>query len=319
MINRYARSAGAWAAATALLASAATAQDYPERDLSFIVPFDAGGQTDIASRVFAEAMAEALGVSVSVVNRGGAGGSVGTAEIAAADPDGYTVGITTSTPLIQTPNRTQTPYDMDSFEFVCRVYSNPMIVVAKSDSEYDTYEEVVEAAKSGERITYGSVGTGSVAHVAGVQLQQEGGFEAVQVQAPNDADNIRNLLADVIDIYFVSGSVYRQNADMLRPLAVLATESLTSLPDTPTISDLGGTVQAGVWGAFVVPAETPDERLTTLREACAAAQETDEFIETLTGFGMEPVYMDGPTTEELARTQFETAGAILDELGLVEK
>lgn len=319
MISRYTHLASKVIVATAILTGAAVAQGYPERNLTYIVPFDAGGQTDIASRVFAKAIGDALAVSVPVVNRGGAGGSVGTAEIAAAKPDGYTVGITTSTPLIQTPNRTQTPYDLDSFEFVCRVYSNPMIVVVENDSDYESYDQIVEAAQSGERITYGSVGSGSVAHVAGVQLQQEGEFEAIQVQAPNDTDNIRNLLADVIDFYFVSGSVYRQNADILRPLVVLDTEQLPSLPDTPTIFDLGGTVQAGVWGAFVVPSGIPEEILTTLREACASAQETDEFIETLTEFGMEPVYMGGPATEELARDQFETAGAILKELGLVEE
>lgn len=306
------------AAAVATIASAASAQDYPERDLSYIVPYGAGGQTDIASRVFADALAEVLGVSVTVVNRSGAGGSVGTAEIAAADPDGYVVGTTTSTPLIQTPNRTNTPYDLDSFDYICRVYSNPMILVVKNDSEYESYEQLAEAARSGERITYGTVGTGSVAHVAAVELGLEGGYEAVQVQAPADADNVRNLLADVIDFYFVSGSVYKQNSDVLRPLVVLSTEGLEALPDTPTIFDLGGTVQAGIWGAFVAPAGLPDATLTTLRDACREAQTSDSFIETLTGFGMEPVYMDGPETEELARTQFEAAGVVLKQLGLTE-
>jgi tripartite-type tricarboxylate transporter receptor subunit TctC len=305
--------------AAAIIGSAAVAQDYPERDLSYIVPFNAGGQTDIASRVLAEQLSEVLGVSATVVNRGGAGGSVGTAELAAADPDGYTIGTTTSTPLIQTPNRTKTPYGIDSFQYICRVYDNPAILVVSKDSEYESFEQLIEAAQSGERITYGSVGSGSVQHIAGIQLQQEFDFEAVQVQAPNDTDNVRNLLAGVIDVYLVAGSVFRQNADMVRPLTVLGNKRLGVVPDTPTIFELDGTVRAGVWGALVTPAGVPQERVEALREACATAQESDAFIETLTGFGMEPVYMNGPDTEALAREQFKAAGIILEELGLVQE
>ncbi len=306
-------------AAVALSASAAAADSYPERGLTYIVPFDAGGQTDIASRVFADALAEALGVSVSVVNRGGAGGSVGTSEIAAATPDGYTVGITTTSPMIQAPNRTNTPYDLDSFTFICRVYSNPMIMVVTEGSVHESVPGIIEATKAGRRLTYGSVGTGSVQHVAMVQLMEQADFEAVQVQSTSDADNVRNLLADVVDIYWVAGSVYRQNADLLRPLAIMAQERLELLPDVPTIYEVGYDVPSGVWGAFVAPAGLGEAETEILRGACRDAQQTDSFIQTLTGFGMEPVYLDGPETEALARDQFATAGRILEELGLVDK
>ncbi len=305
-------------AASTLAASAAWAE-FPTRGLNYIVPFDAGGQTDIASRVFADALADALGASVSVVNRGGAGGSVGTAEIAAATPDGYTVGITTTSPMIQAPNRTNTPYDLDSFTFICRVYSNPMIMVVTEASEFESFPELLQATQEGRRLTYGSVGTGSVQHVAMIQLMEQADFEAVQVQSTSDADNVRNLLADVVDLYFVAGSVYRQNAELLRPLAVMAQDRLDQIPDVPTIYELDLDVPSGVWGAFVAPAGLGEAETTTLRDACRAAQETDSFIETLTGFGMEPVYLDGPETEALARDQFATAGRILEELGLVER
>jgi tripartite-type tricarboxylate transporter receptor subunit TctC len=306
-------------AAAVLAASAAYADSYPSRGLTYIVPFDAGGQTDIASRVFADALADALGVSVSVVNRGGAGGSVGTAEIAAARSDGYTVGITTTSPMIQAPNRTNTPYDLDSFTFICRVYSNPMIMVVKDGSALDSVPAMIEATKGGRRLTYGSVGTGSVQHVAMVQLMEQAGFEAVQVQSTSDADNVRNLLADVVDTYWVAGSVYRQNAELLRPLAIMAQERLEMLPDVPTIYEIGYDVPSGVWGAFVAPAGLGEAETEALRAACRTAQESESFIDTLTGFGMEPVYLDGHDTEMLARDQFATAGRILAELGLVDK
>lgn len=307
------------AAGLALAGAAAAQDDYPSRSLTYIVPFGAGGQTDLASRVLADAMADELGVAVQVVNRSGAGGTVGSAEVAAAEPDGYTVGTTTSSPMIQAPNRTNTPYDLDSFAFICRVYSNPMIMVVKADSDYDSIDGIVEAAKGGERVTFGTVGTGSVQHVAMVELMNEAGFEATQVQAAADADNVRNILADVVDTYWVAGSVYSQNADLLKPIAVFGPDRLELLPDTPTSFEEGYDVAAGVWGAMVAPADIPEDRLATLRDACEAAQATDAFKETLTGFAMEPVYMGGPETEDLARAQFESAGEVLEELGLVEK
>ena len=298
-------------------AGPAAAQSFPDGGVSVIVPFGAGGQTDIASRLIAEAMASELDATVTVVNRAGAGGTVGSAEVAAAEADGYTLGVITSTPLVQAPNLRELPYSADSFDYVCRVYNNPMIFAVAADSELSSPQDLVEYAQS-ERLRYGSSGPGAVQHLGMLQFTGLAGIEGVHVANTGDAENIRNILAGVITGTLVPASVIRSNADSIKPIGVMDSERLDAFPDVPTFAEAGYDVLAAVWGVLAGPDGLPEDALGTLREACAAAQATEAFAARVAELGMEPAFLDGAATEAFVGSQDEVAASLLEELGLAE-
>jgi tripartite-type tricarboxylate transporter receptor subunit TctC len=300
-----------------LAASVASAQSFPEKGISVIVPFAAGGQTDIASRTIAEALGDVLDQTVTVVNRAGAGGAIGTAALASATPDGYTLGVATSTPLLQKPHMSKTPYSIDSFDYVCRVYHNPMVFAVKKDSTIDNPKELAKFAAT-ETMRYGSSGVGSIQHLAMVEFSKEADIKTTHVVNSSDADNLRNILAGVITGTLTAGSVVKRNLDTIKPIGVMDDTRLETFPDVPTFKEQGYPVDAAVWGVLVGPKGIPAPVLEKLRSACGAAQKLPKFTERLTKLGMEPSYENGPEFEARLRKEDKTAARLLKELGLTK-
>ncbi|MBJ3776634.1 Bug family tripartite tricarboxylate transporter substrate binding protein [Acuticoccus mangrovi] len=308
---------GALAAVLVGFGGDAEAQSYPDKPISVIVPFSPGGQTDIASRTLADALSEALGETVSVVNRAGAGGAIGTAEMAAADTDGYTLGVTASTPLMLKPFVSDVPYTVDSFDYVCRVFENPMFFAVKVDSDIASPKALADYAGS-ERLRYGSSGNGSVQHLAMLQFSDLAGVEGVHVANSSDADNLRNILADVITGTLTSSSVIKKNEDTLKPIGVMSRERSPIFPDVPTFAEEGFPVYYSLWGVLVGPKGMPEDVLATLRKGCADAQSSEAFQSRMNELGMVPAYMDGAEFEPLAKEESATSKALLEKAGLIQ-
>lgn len=309
--------AGAVVASLVGYGTSALAQDYPNKSVSVIVPFGAGGQTDIASRTLAEALAEQLGQNVAVVNRGGAGGSVGTAEMAAASPDGYTLGVTASTPLMLRPFVSDVPYTVDDFTYICRVFENPLFFTVEAGSEIDNPQDLAEYAKS-NTMRYGSSGVGSAQHLTMLQFAGEAGVEAVHVPNNSDAENLRNILADVITGTLTSSSVVKQNADTIKPIGVAGRERSGVFPDVPTFAEQGYDVYRSLWGVLVGPEDLPDDITGKLRTACKDAQATDAFQAKMRELGMEPAWMDGTDFEPIAKEESASSKELLTEAGVIQ-
>jgi tripartite-type tricarboxylate transporter receptor subunit TctC len=301
--------------AASLATSFANAQGYPDKGISVIVPFAAGGQTDIASRTLSEALWVVLKQTVTVVNRAGAGGAIGSAAMAAAAPDGYTLGVTASTPLLQKPHMSKTPYSIDSFEYICRVFNNPMIFVVKKDSAINSPKDLVKYAKT-DTLRYGSSGNGSIQHLAMIELSEDAKVKSTHVTNSSDADNLRNILAGVITGTLTAGSVVKRNADTIKPIGVMDDNRLAAFPNVPTFKEQGYPVNASLFGVLVAPKGTPAPVMTKLRSACAEAQKSPKFTERMTKLGMEPAYQDGPQFEADVRKADKNAARMLKQLGL---
>lgn len=156
-------------AAAAGVASVATAADFPAKPVTIIVPFGAGGGTDITTRTLAGPMAEALGADIVVKNTAGAGGTIGAAETARARTDGYTIGMMPVGPMTTQPHLRELPYGPESFDYICQAYSAPSALVVRADSPFGSLEEMLAHAKSHPgKLNYGVQAVGSIPHVAGL-------------------------------------------------------------------------------------------------------------------------------------------------------
>jgi len=291
----------------------ASAQSFPEQPISVVVPFGPGGQTDIVGRLLATAMTKELGQQVTVVNKAGGGGVIGTAEIAAAKADGYKLVLTTSTPLVQRPNLVETPYQVESFDYICRVYNNPLLFAVKKGSEINSVEALVNAAKSGTKVIYGSSGDGSVQHVAMLQLAEQAGLEMGHVPS-EDVVNLRNILSGVLTGTLLPASVMVANADTIEPIGVMNEERLQSFPDVPTFAEAGYDINAAVWGVLAAPKGLEEGVLTTLRESCEAAQNSEEFKADVVKMGMEPVFLSGADTEAFVIKENDILKSVLKDI-----
>jgi len=309
--------AGAIAASFVATASAAQAQTYPDKPVSVIVPFSAGGQTDIASRTLADALGKAMGETFTVVNRAGAGGAIGTAEMASADTNGYTLGVTASTPLMLKPFVSEVPYTVDSFDYVCRVFENPMFFAVKKDSPIDSPKALAAYAKD-NTLRYGSSGNGSVQHLAMLQFTDEAGIESVHVANSSDADNLRNILADVLTGTLTSSSVIAKNSDTIKPVGMMSRERSAIYPDVPTFAEDGYPIYYSLWGVLVGPKGMPADVLASLRKGCADAQKSEAFQSRMQELGMDPAYMDGAEFEAQAKEESATSKELLTKAGLIK-
>lgn len=306
------------ASITCVAISVAAAQDYPARPISVIVPYGAGGQTDLAGRLIAEALAAELGQTVTVVNKPGAGGVTGTAELAAAAPNGYTLGLATSTPILQKPHISKTPYTYESFDYICRVNHNPLLFAVKKDSDINTVEDLIKLGKSGKRITYGSSGEASVQHIAMTILSERSGVKMVHVPNTADTDNLRNILAGVLTGTLVPASVVAANADTVKPIGLMDTQRLSNFPNVATFAEAGYDITAAVWGILVGPKGLDKPILAKLRKACADGQATDKFKKEIVKLGMQPAYLDGDASLELVAKETKDSIVALKQMGFAK-
>ncbi len=309
--------AGVCMASVTCAAPFANAQGYPDKGISLIVPFSPGGQTDIASRLLAETLGTVLKQTVTVVNRAGAGGAIGTAAMAAAPADGYNLGVTSSTPLLQKPHMSKTPYTIDSFDYVCRVFSNPMVFAVKKDSPINSPKQLAEYAKT-HTLRYGSSGNGSIQHLAMIEFSEKAKVKAVHVVNSSDTDNLRNILAGVITGTLTSASVIKRNSDTIKPIGVMDDTRLQAFPKVPTFKEDGYPVDASLFGVLVGPKGMPKPVLAKLSSACAQAQKSPKFTERMLKLGMEPAFEDGAKFAVQLREADKTGARLLKQLGLAK-
>lgn len=257
------RLAAAWIGVTVLAASAAAGDAYPERPVTMIVPFAAGGSTDAIGRIVAEGLRRVLGQPVLVDNRGGAGGSIGTAAIAEAAPDGYTIGMGTASTLAINPAIYRNlPFDvMADLAPVGLIASVPNIMSVHPSVEAADMTAFIALARSrpGE-LTYASAGNGSVSHLLGEQFGLATGTQIVHVPYKGAGPALTDVVAGQVDILFDNLPTSRPlvRGGQLRPLAVSGQARVAALPDVPTFAEAG--LDDMNWLAFfglVAPKGTP--------------------------------------------------------------
>jgi tripartite-type tricarboxylate transporter receptor subunit TctC len=255
---------------------AAAAQDYPSRQVNLVIPFPPGGNTDLMARALQPELAKALGQPVVVVNKGGAGGTIGVIEVANAKPDGYTIGLSPNNPLTAQPHVQALPYQMGSFRLVCLTYYVPYVLIASPKAPFKSFAEFVAFAKQKpDNLIYASPGPGTQPHLGILSALSAVGVDGVHVPFTGAGPMSQAMLGGTVMLMSESTAVAK--ASNLTVLAAQTKERLSALPDVPTMRELGHPSEAFSAGGLIVPAKTPDAVVKKIEQACQAAVASDGY------------------------------------------
>ena len=286
------------AAALALVVTPVVAQKYPDHPIRLIVPFPAGGPTDIVARVLSQAISESLGQPVVIDNRAGAGGVNGTDLVAKAAPDGYTLGLVSAGPLAVAQSLQKVPYDWRrDLKPVILAVKAPEMMVAPAGLGVSTVQEFIAAAKAKQGgFNFGSTGNGSMSHLTAEMFRSAAGLEMTHVAYNGAAPALNDLLPGRLQVLFVDIQVLRPHiaSGALKALGVGGAKRFSQLPDVPTIAEQGlPGFEAANWYGIVAPAGTADESIEKLRAAVAGALKAGPAQQTLANLGA-TIMGDGP-------------------------
>jgi tripartite-type tricarboxylate transporter receptor subunit TctC len=292
--------AAASLAVLALTAAPACAQDYPNRPITLVVPFPPGGSTTIVARIVADRMSEALGQSIIVDNRGGAGGTIGTRAVSKIAPDGYTILLGyTGTLAIGPSLYANAGYDpRKDFTPIGRIGTAPNTLVVHPSTPAHSVSELIAYAKANVgKVFYGSAGIGTVSHVCGEYFATAAGVKIAHIPYKGTGPAITDLLGGHIPMAFAPVPATHENAKAgkLRMLAVTSAVRSTLLPDVPTIAEtaLPG-FEAVLRYGFVAPPGTPPAIIVRLNAALNTALANPDVRARLAIDGAEPL----PSTPE---------------------
>ncbi|WP_376703208.1 tripartite tricarboxylate transporter substrate-binding protein [Mesorhizobium sp. ISC25] len=281
------------AAAAMLYPSAAGAQTYPERTITIVVPFSAGGPSDTVTRLVAEAMSKDLGQQVIVENVGGAGGTLGAGRVANAEPDGYTlllhhIGMATSATLYR-----NLAYDtLNAFEYVGLVTEVPMTIVARKDLEPTDLKGLVDYAKANkDTVTVANAGIGAASHLCGMLFMSAIGTPLVTVPYKGTGPAMTDLLGGQVDIMCdqTTNTTKQIQGGTINAYAVTSPQRLDVLPDVPTTIEAGlPQVQVGIWHGIYAPKGTPAEITERLSKSLQVALKDQNVVARFAELGTKP-------------------------------
>ncbi len=337
MRDRYARAAhrsrlGAPLVALALILAACQgggedggdAGNYPEQEVTIVVPFAAGGPTDTVTRLIAEPMAAELGGEIVVSNVEGAGGTVAADQVANAEPDGYTVlmhhiGMSTAPTLY--PDLSYDP--LEDFEMIGLVTEVPMTFVGSPNFEPNTMEELIAYVEENlDTVTYANAGVGAASQLCGLLFKSATGLaDLTEVPYDGTGPAMDDLLGDQVDFMCdqTTSTTDDIQAGSVKPYAVTTPERLETLPDIPTTEEAGLRREVTVWHGLYVPADTPQEIVDALNAALVAAIQDEGVVTELTNLGAPPVAEDRATPDAhraLLEEQIEFWRPIIEEAGV---
>jgi tripartite-type tricarboxylate transporter receptor subunit TctC len=259
-----------------LLPASAAAQDFPSKPIRLIVPFPAGGPNDIIARVVGQRMSELIKQPVLIDNRGGQAGVLGTDAVAKANPDGYTIGITSASSLAISPSMEKVPYDArKDFAPVTLIVTVPEMLVVAGNVPAKNMDELVALAKAQPgKLNFASSGPGSLPHLAGELLKLTAKIDVVHVPYRGAAPAINDLLGQQVQMTFLDLPVILPHikAGTLRPIALGAPQRAPTAPDVPTTAEVGMPgLRIENWYGMLAPAKTPEQIVTTLNRVANEA------------------------------------------------
>ncbi len=304
--------------AAAILTTGPAAAVYPERPVTAIVPFPAGGATDLVTRGIQEAFGRALGQPLVVKNVSGASGTIGASEAAAASPDGYTVLFTPSGPTVAQPHRMRLTYDLDSFEPICKLVEQPLVLMAPKTTKFKTVADLVTAAKAEPgKITYGTAGPGSITHLAMLALEKAAGIKLKHVPFKGSADAVQAMLSNTVDLYSDQANLVPQFD--LFPIAVYGEGRIDNFKETPTVRDAGYDVVMTNYNAIFVPKGTPDAIKTKLGQACKTALDDEKVKEIYERQKYPIAYQDAAALKIFVEADYKRVKDLVEAAGLGKK
>ncbi|RWR13281.1 Bug family tripartite tricarboxylate transporter substrate binding protein [Paenirhodobacter populi] len=273
--------------AAAVLTATAAQADFPERTITMVIPFAAGGSTDLVGRVVAERMGRELGQQIVVQNVGGGGGSLGAAQVAEADPDGYTILMgTVATHALNPLILKQKPYDpVADFAPVSLLVVVPNVLAVNPELPVNTVQELIDLAKT-DPLAYASSGNGTPLHLSGELFKSMAGIEMTHIPYRGSGPALTDVLGNQVPVIFdnlpsASGHI---NSGKLRALGVTTAERAPSFPDVPTIAETLPGYETYTWNALFAPAGTPPETIELLNAAAKVAMADPAVIDRMGTF-----------------------------------
>ena len=291
--------------------------EYPSQTVNFIVPYSAGGGTDLIVRALADAAKEDFPKSTSVENKTGGGGSIGMLYGANAKPDGYTVTAVTVELTTLPHTGTGGGLEPEMFKPILMFNSSCSAITVKADAPWNTLDEFLDYAKTND-VQIGNSGIGAIWHLAAAGPAQKAGVDFTYVPFEGSTPAITSLLGGHIDAISVSYSevIQQVQAGELKVLAVLADEGLPYASEIPTAKELGYDVSTGTWRGLPVPKDTPDEVVGKLYEIFSKAVEKESFKNFMGETNNDIDILNGEEFNKKIAEDYALFGTLIESLGL---
>jgi tripartite-type tricarboxylate transporter receptor subunit TctC len=314
------------AASIVMMSSVVMAQDdYPNKPITMVVPFPPGGVADVVGRPIAEALGRILKQAVIVENKAGAGGGVGMGQVAKAKGDGYTLLMALSSITIlpeadKVLNRNPL-YQLNQFKAIARITADPTVLVVRADSPWKTFAEfIADVKKNPGKFTFGSSGNYGTMHVPMEMLKASSNTFMVHVPYTGAGPALLGMLSNQVDALATGPSsvVSQIKAGKVRALAHWGEGRLASLPDVPSLKELGQPVAFAQWAGLFVPVSTPESIVNKLREATKLAANDSRVVQTIGTAGSPILYLDQTAFESYIASESKLMAGVVKRIGKVE-
>lgn len=303
--------------------SIALAQSFPNKPITLVVPYPAGGGADIIARMLAESMKSTLGQSVTVTNRPGGQGTIGTAEVLRMAPDGYNIVLSAAATLTVQPHRQDLPYNTpDDYDPIIKASNLPMVLAVLSNSNFKSAKQVLEFARTNPgKIRVGTPGNGSVGHLIVASVNSKAKIKLGHVPYASGAESIPSMLGGHIEAVVAHPSelLPHVKAKTVTVLAVFEDQRNPNFPDAPTMRELGYDVSMGVYYPIVAPKGMPADVKAKLFKAAKDAMENPSFSAQAKERGYNLETKDPESLRKELWVAYRENGQLINELGMGKK
>ena len=293
---------------------------FPTRPVTIIIPWTPGGGADLSTRKFENIASKVLGQPLVLVNKGGGGGVIGLTALAKADPDGYTFGQVTHSPIVPIPLQRQVPYKTkEDFSFIMQYseYMAPFCVL--TDTPWKTLNDFIEdARRNPDKLTYATPGPLSMYNIFMDLVFVQANVKVRHIPVSGDAEMVTQHLGGHVDASMSSPLVPLIAAKKVRPLAVMSANRIKSLPDTPTFLELGYDIAYANFQGFIAPKGVDPRIMKKLGDALKKAYDDPSTKEFMITAGMEPVYKESEAFKAMVFKDYDRMGIALRKLGIVK-
>ncbi len=292
------------------------AADFPEKEVSIIIPWAPGGATDLVFRAVAAATAKHLGQAVVVVNRPGGGGAVGYTEGAQAKPDGYTLTAAV-TPLTILPHQVKTAFTYQSFDPVINIVSDPSMFLVRSAAPWKTTKEFLDQAKKNPAmISVGNSGSGGGVHLVALAFEKTAGVKFNHIPFSGGGPSVVSLLGGHINAVSVSPpeGISQIQAGKLRIIALFAEKRFDMFPDVPTVKEQGVNFTMGMWRGIAAPKGTPPAVIQKLHDAFKKGMADPGFVKNAKDMAVNLEYLGPGDYGKLMAEDHESFGKLVKEI-----
>ena len=306
-------------AALLLAPGLALAQGYPAKPARIIVPFPPGGTTDLIARMVQAKFQENLGTQILIENKGGAGGSIGAGEAARSAPDGYTMLMVFDTHAVNHHLYKDAPDPFKTLEHLMLMVTSPSSLVAGTAFAPSSLKDVVAAAKTApEKVSYGSVGSGSSNHLGALLLEQVAGVKMLHVPYKGGAPLVQAMLGNQVNVAFISTPLILPHikSGKVKAIAVGGKQRMTVLPAVATLSETFPGFEQVSWFGLLVPAGTPKEVSAKIHGAMAKTLAVPEVRQKLIDGGFEMVASSPEEFLRFVRAESDKLGKLIRDNGI---